>query len=201
MQDVWSLDQECLETIPAPVLSVILLFPCTEQYYKFRDQQFEDIKTKGQTISPNLFYMKQVVENACGTVALIHAVANGQEHLHLKDGFLKQFLEQAKDLSASQRGELLEKAEDIINLHKSIAQCGQTEAPEPECPVNYHFVAFTQKDGCMYELDGRKECPINHGPISDSEFLQKSAQVCKKYIERQPDAVQFSVVALSPALA
>lgn len=198
MQDVWSLDEECLATMPKPILAVVLLFPCTEEYYKFRDEQFENIKEKGQEVSPKLYYMKQVVPNACGTVALIHSIANNEDEIKLGDGHLKQFLEDSKSLDPVQRGELLEKAEKIINLHKEIAQGGQTEAPEPETPVNYHFVSFIQLDNNMYELDGRKEFPINHGELKEG-FLEGAVAVCKDYIKRQPDAVQFSIVALGPA--
>lgn len=201
MQDVWSLDKDCLETMQQPILALILLFPCTDEYYKFRDQQFEQIKAKGQTIGPNVYYMKQVVPNACGTVALIHSVANNKTQINLGDGFLKQFIEDTLHLDPVKRGQMLEKAENIISLHKQIAQEGQTEAPQPETPVNNHFVAFVQVDGSIYELDGRKEFPINHGPIPKPEaFLERAVEVCKEYIKRQPDNVQFSVVALGPAL-
>lgn len=202
MQDVWSLDEDCLNTIQRPVLAVILLFPCTEQYYKFRDQQFDEIQKKGQTISPKLYYMKQIVQNACGTVALIHSIANSKDQINLLDGHLKTFLKESEDLDPIKRGELLEKCEGIMNLHKEIAQGGHTETPEPEAHVDYHFVAFTHVDGCIYELDGRKQFPINHGPISAPELLlEDSVKICKSYIERQPDLVQFSIVALSPMLS
>lgn len=202
MQDVWSLDEDCLNTIQRPVLSVILLFPCTDQYYKFRDQQLEEISKKGQAISPKLYYMKQMVQNACGTVALIHSIANSKDQIQLSDGHLKDFLKESQDVDPIRRGEMLEKAEGIMNLHREIAQGGQTEAPEPESRVDYHFVAFTHVDGCVYELDGRKEFPVNHGPISSPEMLlEDAAKICKGYIERQPDLMQFSIVALSPALS
>jgi len=29
--------------------------------------------------------------------------------------------------------------------------------------VDHHFIGFVQKEGCIYELDGCKEFPINHG--------------------------------------
>lgn len=202
LQDVWSFDRDCLDTMPQPVLALILLFPCTEQYYKFRDEQFEKIKEKGQSLAPKLYYMKQVVPNACGTVALIHSVANNKEQINLGEGFLKQFLEDTADLDPIKRGEMLESADKIMSLHEQIAQGGQTEAPQPESPVNNHFVAFVQVDDSIYELDGRKEFPINHGPVSAQEaFLEKAAKICQDYIARQPDAVQFSVVALGPAMS
>ena len=50
--------------------------------------------------------MHQTIGNACGTVAMIHAVANTQ--VQLDDGFLKTFLEATKDLSPAERAKFLE---------------------------------------------------------------------------------------------
>ena len=50
--------------------------------------------------------MHQTIGNACGTVAMIHAVANSQ--VQLDDGFLKTFLEATKDLSPAERAKFLE---------------------------------------------------------------------------------------------
>lgn len=33
--------------------------------------------------------------------------------------------------------------------------------------MNSHFAAFVEKDGSLYELDGRKPFPINHGKCTD----------------------------------
>lgn len=127
MVDVYGLDSESLAWLSRPVLSVILLFPCTDQYYEYRDKQAAEIKASGQTISPDVFYMKQIVPNACGTVALIHSVANSNDAIQLGDGHLKQFLDDCKTMSPEERGEHLQKADNIINAHKEIAQEGQTE--------------------------------------------------------------------------
>lgn len=43
------------------------------------------------------------------------------------DGHLKQFLDDSVSLSPEERGELLQKAEGIINAHKEIGREGQTE--------------------------------------------------------------------------
>ncbi|GLV38493.1 Ubiquitin carboxy-terminal hydrolase [Carabus blaptoides fortunei] len=199
MVDVYGLDSESLAWVSRPVLSVILLFPCTDQYYEYRDKQAAEIKASGQSISPDVFYMKQVVPNACGTVALIHSVANSNDAIQLGDGHLKQFLDDCKTMSPDDRGDFLQKADNIINAHKEIAQEGQTEAPDPDCPVNHHFVAFVHVDGNLYELDGRKEFPINHGPTTQDNLIEDAAKVCKDYIARQPDDVAFTVVALTNA--
>jgi len=41
--------------------------------------QEAEVAEKGQTVSDNVFYLKQNVTNACGTIALIHSVANNDD--------------------------------------------------------------------------------------------------------------------------
>lgn len=72
--------------------------------------------------------------------------------------------------------------------------------------VLLHFVSFIHADGCIYELDGRKPFPINHGPSSAETLLQDAAKVIKKeYIEpglaNNPKDINFNTIALAPTLA
>lgn len=41
--------------------------------------QEAEVEEKGQTVSDSVFYLKQIVTNACGTIALIHSVANNTD--------------------------------------------------------------------------------------------------------------------------
>ncbi|KAJ8929718.1 hypothetical protein NQ314_017565, partial [Rhamnusium bicolor] len=133
--DVYGLDNDALEWIPKPVLSLILLFPCSEKFYEHAKEECEALKEKGQVISPDLFYMKQYVSNACGTIALIHSVANNVERLALKDGIFKKLLEESKGKTPEERGEMLAKAGSnsnseafkLITAHQELAMEGQTE--------------------------------------------------------------------------
>lgn len=70
--------------------------------------------------------MKQTISNACGTVALIHAVANNQDRVILNDGPLKRFLEATKDAGPEERAAKLEGDDDICETHDAVAQEGQT---------------------------------------------------------------------------
>jgi ubiquitin carboxyl-terminal hydrolase L3 len=45
----------------------------------------------------------------------------------LEEGHLKQFLDDTKSLNPEDRGDLLQKAEGIVNTHKEVAQEGQTK--------------------------------------------------------------------------
>ncbi|XP_012228476.1 ubiquitin carboxyl-terminal hydrolase isozyme L3 [Linepithema humile] len=204
--DVYGLDPDLLAIVPRPILAVILLYPTKgekteEEKEKEKEKENENEKEKVQEgkgdISDSVYHMKQSISNACGTIALLHSVANNLDSIQLEDGFLKKFLNESKGLSYIERGANLESAQDIIDTHMESAQEGQTEAPGEDVEVYHHFVAFVHKDGTLYELDGRKPAPINHGATSPDSLLNDAALVCKEYMERDPNEMRFTVVALA----
>lgn len=200
MCDIYGLDPDLLATVPRPVLAVLLLFPTSPRYEEEREKQQKECEEKGNEVSENVYYMKQAVSNSCGTIALIHSVANNRDQIQLADGYLKQFLDDAINLDPEERGSLLlAKAEGIITTHKELAQEGQTGAPDAEDTSCCHFVAFVQKDGSLYELDGRKSFPINHGPSTKDTLLEDAAKICEDYIKREPDSLNFTMIALTQA--
>ncbi|KFO34049.1 Ubiquitin carboxyl-terminal hydrolase isozyme L3 [Fukomys damarensis] len=83
--------------------------------------------------------------------------------------------------------------------HETSAHEGQTEAPNIDEKVDLHFIALVHVDGHLYELDGRKPFPINHGKTSDETLLEDAIEVCKKFMERDPDELRFNAIALSAA--
>nr|CAD7406823.1 unnamed protein product [Timema cristinae] len=198
--DVYGLDADILAVVPRPVLAVLLLFPWSVKFTDFNATK-EDGTEKDQTVSDKVYFLKQVISNACGTIALIHSVANNTDKIQLGDGHLKQFIDDTVQMNPEERGEyLLSKAGGIITAHKEVALEGQTEAPDENEPVFFHFVAFVEKEGSLYELDGRKSSPINHGSTSPDTLLEDAAEVCKKYIEHDPENLRFTVVALTAAV-
>ncbi|XP_055849570.1 ubiquitin carboxyl-terminal hydrolase [Episyrphus balteatus] len=194
--DVVGLDPEMLEWIPKPVKSIVLLFPCSEAYEKHRMEENEKLAGNLPKFPEDLFYMRQFTQNACGTVALIHSIANNKD-IPLEDGVLKTFLDESKSLDPEERGKALEKDSTFQDCHQDLAQEGQTEA-DPEEKVNHHFIAFIQKDGELYEMDGRKNFPIKHGSTSDEKFVEDAAKVCKEFMARDPEELRFTVMALAP---
>ncbi|XP_018567684.1 ubiquitin carboxyl-terminal hydrolase [Anoplophora glabripennis] len=202
--DVYGLDNDALAWVPRPVLAIILLFPCSEKFYDYAKQESESLKEAGQEVSTNLFYMKQYVSNACGSIALIHSIANNVDRINLEEGVFKKLLEAAKGKTPEERGEMLAKpgndanseAFKLISAHQELAMEGQTEA-NPNEQVNHHFVAFVEKDGNLYELDGRKDFPINHGTTSQETFLEDAAKVCRNFMERDSEDINFTIMALT----
>lgn len=66
--------------------------------------------------------------------------------------------------------------------------------------TSFHFQTFVSHKGQLIELDGRRESPINHGPIAeDSDLLESAVEVIKKVVETGGGSVEFNVTALVPA--
>uniref|UniRef100_A0A671KLB7 Ubiquitin carboxyl-terminal hydrolase n=1 Tax=Sinocyclocheilus anshuiensis TaxID=1608454 RepID=A0A671KLB7_9TELE len=171
--DVYGLEAEVLSLVPRPVCAVLLLFPITEKYETFRQEEEAKIKAQGQAVSSDVYFMKQTIGNACGTIGLIHAVANNQRHLEFEPNSpLQAFLLQSAKMSPEEKAAFLEKDESIRVTHESSAQEGQTEAPSLDEKVDLHFIAFVNYEGHLYELDGRKPFPIVHGETTEDTFLE-----------------------------
>ncbi len=107
--DIYGLDPELLQMVPKPVIAVLFLFPITKKvqycnfieysmfnrmslfkikitwkkYEEHRKLQKEKHKEIKQKLSPNLFFTKQTVQNACGTVGIIHSLANNKSHFNI----------------------------------------------------------------------------------------------------------------------
>ena len=101
-----------------------------KKYFKTtKTEEFEaERSSKTGEISPDIYYMKQTVSNACGTVALVHAIANNRDKIELgDDGFLAKFLDDTKNDSPEVRAEKLEKNEELSQAHDEVAHQGQTQ--------------------------------------------------------------------------
>nr|XP_033806128.1 ubiquitin carboxyl-terminal hydrolase isozyme L3 isoform X2 [Geotrypetes seraphini]XP_033806129.1 ubiquitin carboxyl-terminal hydrolase isozyme L3 isoform X2 [Geotrypetes seraphini] len=198
--DVYGLDAELLGMVPQPVCAVLLLFPVTEKYELFRAEEEEKIKAEGKEVSSSVYFMKQTIGNACGTIGLIHAVANNRDKLNFEpDSALQKFLEDTWLMSPIEKAKYLEKDESIRVTHECSAQEGQTETPNINEKVDLHFIAFVHQQGYLYELDGCKISPVSHGQTSNETLLEDAIEVCKKFMQRDPNELRFTVIALSKA--
>lgn len=107
--DVLSVEEDQLHLVQKPASAFILLFPLSEkvspfyvllvgqirsrncdsnsslflcirtQYEQHRIAQEEKLKANTPVYPSDLFYMKQTINNACGTCALIHVVCNNKQ--------------------------------------------------------------------------------------------------------------------------
>lgn len=86
----------------------------------------------------------------------------------------------------------------LLQFMQAAAHEGSTAPPRPEDEVNLHFVALVEKHGKLWELDGRKSFPIDHGPSSPDSVLSDAAKVAKQFIA-QTDSLSFNLIALAAA--
>lgn len=195
--DVFGLEPELLAMVPQPVTAVLLLYPLTETAQTASANQDNKIKAEGQTQSPKVYFMRQTIGNACGTVALMHALANNQETLKLGSGPLAEFFSQTSSQTPEERASALERFQQLEAAHEAAGHEGQTAAPSRDELQDKHFIAFVHVDGHLYELDGRRPSPVNHGPSSADSLLADAAKVVKSFMQRDPAEVNFSVLALA----
>ena len=80
----------------------------------------------------DLFYTNQTVSNACGTVALLHAVGNNVKETGIaQGGVLSKFYEATASMSPKEKAKFMETFEDLASAHKQHAQEGNATEVRP----------------------------------------------------------------------
>ena len=115
-----------------------------------------------------------------------------------EDSPLGAFLASVEGKAPNEIGLALADASDIHQTSETSAAGGQTEAPEASAATDCHFICFVAVDGDLYELDGNKSFPINHGAIPDGEdLLAAAARTIKAcFMDVDPSSMNFNMMAL-----
>jgi len=154
-------------------------------------------------VTDKVYFLKQIeghLDNACGTIAMIHAILNNKDLLGVTSGNspLETFMEETKELNYEERGKHLDTFQPVITVHNSLVEEGQSRVLSSD-NVCHHFVCVTAVEGHMVELDGA----YNSGPNiikklgEGDSLLSSSAQFIKeKYFGNNPNSTMFSLVAL-----
>ncbi|KAI0741439.1 cysteine proteinase [Daedaleopsis nitida] len=211
-EDIYGLDADLLGMVSQPVKAVILVFPITPPYEDRRLEEDRRIAAEGQTpVDPTVFWMKQTISNACGTMALLHSLINSNLTF-APESPIEQFIDICKDKAPLERAKILETTPLFANIHASAASGGQSAIPT-NLDTDLHYTCFVQapappsrEEGIstsqhrVLELDGRREGPIDRGEVTD--FLKDVAKIVKDSYIAHTASMQFSLIALSggPAL-
>jgi len=195
--DVFGTDPDLLAMVPETCVAVTLLFRTSDAIRKFKEEQRAKLEASGQTLSPELVYLKQYVGNACGTIACLHSLTNSAEAMGVDGSSAAgRFLESIRGKTPQEAGGLLADASELHQASETSAAGGQTAAPEATADVDAHFIAFVEKGGDVYELDGAKAFPVNHGPAG-GKLLEAAAKVIKaNFMDQDPDSIHFNMMAL-----
>ncbi|WVR07037.1 hypothetical protein IAU60_004076 [Kwoniella sp. DSM 27419] len=203
-QDLFSLDPDFLQYVPAPHRAVLLLFPTEGKLGELRREEEKAYREKGGWKGQGVWYIRQTIPNACGSIGLLHSLLNlpeqSQDSLS-PDSQLAKFKAACTALSPVERAKLLDEADFFTAAHTAAAQSGQSAIPEDLENVDNHFIAFVEGydengEKRIVELDGTRAGPYDQGPSTD--FLEDVAKVVQEqYIDRADGDLNFSMIVLA----
>uniref|UniRef100_A0A5S6QX68 Ubiquitin carboxyl-terminal hydrolase n=1 Tax=Trichuris muris TaxID=70415 RepID=A0A5S6QX68_TRIMR len=194
--DIVSFDPADLAYLPPAVIAVLLLFPVTEKYEKSCSEAQDISLAEQRELPKDLFYMKQTVKNACGMVALLHALGNNPSFLG-HSCLVADFVRSTKDKTPEQRGIAMASSPELAAIQSFAAKLGQSQAIDARENVLHHFVCFVSgSDAKLYELDGRKTSPLCCGSTKDGNFLAAALEQCRQFPQRCGEHVNYNAIAI-----
>ena len=125
--------------------------------------------------------------------------------LPVPDCTIAKLLTSCVALSPANRAKAIERFKEIESAYRTVALQGDSDVPENAGDeVDVHYVCFVKssKSGHVYELDGDRKGPVDHGALgSDDDVLSGDGlDIVQKLICREEGTnVSFSLLALVPA--
>ena len=170
--DLYSLDPSVLAPI-APVHALIFLF----KWFPSSGEP-DPSSGSGSQYDPDFpgFFAQQVVNNACATLAVLNALGNihplpsnhpatstpgATSPLQDLFAFTTGMDPQTRGLAVTS-ADWLREAHNALSPPSAISLDG-LDLPREKEQDAYHFVVYLPVNGAVYELDGLKRAPIQHG--------------------------------------
>ncbi|KAI9745618.1 MAG: ubiquitinyl hydrolase 1 [Claussenomyces sp. TS43310] len=210
--DVFSIDDpDLLSFVPRPATALLLVFPVSESYEKYRAQEDGDRPAyEGKGPQEPVLWYRQTIRNACGLMGLLHAVSNGGAQKFIEpNSDLATLIKDATPLAPSERAELLYNSEALEQAHGVAAQQGQSSAPGATDDVDLHYVCFVKNEETnhLWELDGGRRGPLDRGALDpgDDVLSEKALDLGpRRFMKREEEVgggeMRFSLVTLAPSL-
>lgn len=197
--ECYGLTPDLMAFVPQPVKAVILTYPYDDAKESARSDALKHLDAPSAI--PDVYYMKQLVGNACGTIALIHGLANAFPDAELGTGIIGDFIRRTRGKSPEEIGESLGEDKGFCDEHSSFSSQGQSNDVGEDS--DYHFICFVPVNGVLYELDGMHKtvCPISHGKTSPETFFEDAAKVItKNFFEGidEDSPIDFNLMTLGP---
>eukprot|EP00118_Oscarella_pearsei_P028927 m.3288 g.3288 ORF g.3288 m.3288 type:complete len:365 (+) comp9227_c0_seq2:22-1116(+) len=191
VEELWSLDEAEFEKLE-PVHGLIFLF-------KWRP----DEKISGSLVTDSrrndVFFAKQSIPNACATQAILSVLLNC-DHPDVGLGrVLADFKNFTASMDPSLKGLTLTNSQEIREVHNSFSrqQMFEFDQSSKDKDDAFHFISYLPIDGRLYELDGLKEGPIDHGSIKEGSWLSTCREVLQKRIQSfESNEIKFNLMAI-----
>ncbi|KAJ1969437.1 hypothetical protein IWQ62_000623 [Dispira parvispora] len=197
VEEVYSLDDASLQELK-PIYGLIFLFKWQSSSHT---ADSADTLTDGQgdPDQSHIFFAKQMINNACATQAILSILMNTPD-VELGPE-LNQFKEFTQDFSPELKGLAISNSEVIRTVHNSFARsevfANEEPTPATEKDDVFHFVSYVPIAGCLYELDGLKETPINLGPCTDQDWLQRVRPIIQQRMNAYSSSeIRFNLMAV-----
>jgi len=162
VEELWSLDKEQFQDLK-PVYGLVFLFKWTA-----------DEEPVGSLVQDSrldsIFFAKQVINNACATQAILSVLMNIADSAVSLGSTLQDLKEFCSSFDAGMKGLTLSNSEQIRSVHNSFARQTLFEFDSKKAEKDddvFHFVSYLPIGGRVYELDGLKAGPVDHGPCGD----------------------------------
>jgi ubiquitin carboxyl-terminal hydrolase L3 len=178
-----------IQDVPRPVHALIFIAPAAV-YHKVRSTELHLFGEQAPDQPPfclsgtneEVVWFKQTIGHACGLIALLHAVANGDgRHRVTAASPLAQLLSDAVPLDTEARAQLLYDSEYLEKSHMAAALQGSTSPPDPSEPNGYHFICFVKHNGRLWDLEGGWS-----GPVPRTELTTDEDVLCSKATKDGP---------------
>ncbi|XP_039763876.1 ubiquitin carboxyl-terminal hydrolase isozyme L5 [Pararge aegeria] len=193
VEEMWTIDDGIFDNL-RPVHGLIFLFK-----YLQHEEPSNAIVTDNRL--EKIYFAKQVINNACATQAVVSLLLNCNH----PDVYLGPELTKLKEFSMSfnpkMRGLTLSNSDTIRSAHNSMSQPTLFEF-DPKLVTKeedaFHFIGYMPINGRLYELDGLRNGPIDHGPIAaEQDWLDVVRPIILKRIKTYlDDEIHFNLMAL-----
>uniref|UniRef100_A0A3P8QH41 ubiquitinyl hydrolase 1 n=1 Tax=Astatotilapia calliptera TaxID=8154 RepID=A0A3P8QH41_ASTCA len=186
VEEIYDLQSKC----QSPVYGFIFLFKWIEERRSRRkvNTLVDETSVIDEEIVNDMFFAHQLIPNSCATHALLSVLLNcsGVE-LGTTLSRMKAF---TKGFSPESKGYAIGNAPELARAHNSHARPEPRHLPEKQNGISavrtmeaFHFVSYVPIKDRLFELDGLKAYPIDHGPWGEEEeWTDKARRVIMERI-------------------
>lgn len=164
------------KSLEGPVYGFIFLFRWIEERRSRRKVVEQDESfVKDEEIVNNIFFAQQVVPNSCATHALLSVLLNCP-NIHLGTT-LSRLKIHTSGMCPENKGWAIGNTPELACAHNSHAMPQAKRRQDKNTGVStgrftgeaFHFVSYVPINGRLFELDGLKPYPMDHGPWKEHE--------------------------------
>uniref|UniRef100_A0A0A9YBB0 Ubiquitin carboxyl-terminal hydrolase n=1 Tax=Lygus hesperus TaxID=30085 RepID=A0A0A9YBB0_LYGHE len=189
--------------LEGPVYGFIFLFRWNEERRSRRNQN--ELCVGDEQVVNSIFFAQQMVPNSCATHSLLSVLLNCA-NIQL-GSTLSRLKSDTAGMDPENKGWAIGNSFELAKAHNSHAM-PQARRRTDKCsgvPTGrytgeaYHFVSYVPINGHLFELDGLKPSPIDHGPWSEhEEWTDKFHRVITDRLGEKYNDIRFNLMAVVP---